>query len=207
MYVGQPALCVRPFNSRSTLSPTALPTRVMASSTEKQNQATREVCVQISDIKASGLPAKVGFFSGLFYIRVKSDGVAKKTRTTKYTKNGGDFVATWEENIIFSAPESSKVQIEVFARRFFFSYKLIKKTESKESLADLLVHADTPVELELLEEGHAAGRLIFRICKNDPGAGNTNLESFTSPPTSPISLPSPTSNTSPHDVPPSTSGE
>lgn len=99
------------------------------------------------------------------------------------------------------------MQIEVFARRFFFSYKLIKKTESKESLADLLVHADTPVELELLEEGHAAGRLIFRICKNDPGAGNTNLESFTSPPTSPISLPSPTSNTSPHDVPPSTSGE
>ncbi|KAI6121855.1 hypothetical protein F5141DRAFT_1260506 [Pisolithus sp. B1] len=204
----------------------------MASSTEKQNQATREDILahdvpltwlnnsplgvvatifldvwNVTGIKASGLPAKVGFFSGLFYIRVKSGGVAKRTRTAKYTKNGGDFVAMWDENIIFSAPESSKVQIEVFARRFFFSYKLIKKTESKESLADLLVHADTPVELELLEEGRAAGRLIFRICRNDPGVGNTNLESFTSPPTSPISLPSPTSHTSPHDAPPSTSGE
>ncbi|KAI6037546.1 hypothetical protein EDC04DRAFT_2120393 [Pisolithus marmoratus] len=179
----------------------------MASSTEKQNQPTREVCVQISDIKASGLPAKVGFFSGLFYVRVKSDGVVKRTRTAKYAKDGGDFVAAWQESLVLSAPESSKVQIEVFARRFFFSYKLIKKTESKESLADLLVHTDTPVELELLEEGHAAGRLVFRICKNDHGVGNTNLESFTSPPTSPISLPSPTSHASPHDAPPSTTGE
>lgn len=171
------------------------------------SSATREICVQISDIKASGLPAKVGFFTGLFYIRVKSGGVVKRTSIAKYAKDSGDFVATWQETLVFSAPESSKVQIEVFARRFFFSYKLIKKTESKESLADLLVHADTPVELELLEEGHAAGRLVFRICKNDPDIGNTNLESFTSPPTSPISLPSPASHISPHDAPPSASGE
>lgn len=40
-----------------------------------------------------------------------------------------------------SGLESSKVEIEVFARRFFFNYKIIKKTESKESLADLLEHS------------------------------------------------------------------
>ena len=42
-----------------------------------------------------------------------------------------------------SGLESSKVEIEVYARRFPFSYKIIKKTESKESLADLLEHAET----------------------------------------------------------------
>lgn len=31
----------------------------------------------------------------------------------------------------------------MYARRFFFSYKVIKKTESKESLADLLEHSET----------------------------------------------------------------
>lgn len=44
-----------------------------------------------------------------------------------------------------SGLESSKVEIEVFARRFFFNYKVIKKTESKESLADLLEHSETRV--------------------------------------------------------------
>lgn len=42
-----------------------------------------------------------------------------------------------------SGLESSKVEIEVYARRFFFSWKIIKKTESKESLADLLEHSET----------------------------------------------------------------
>ncbi|KAN0091464.1 hypothetical protein V8E55_005030 [Tylopilus felleus] len=68
-----------------------------------------------------------------------------------------------------SGIESSKVEIEVYARRFFFSYKVIKKTESKETLADLLEHSETPVELELLEEGQAAGKLVFKISKS-PGA-------------------------------------
>lgn len=44
-----------------------------------------------------------------------------------------------------SGLESSKVEIEVYARRFFFNYKVIKKTESKESLADLLEHSETRV--------------------------------------------------------------
>lgn len=90
-----------------------------------------------------------------------------------------------------SGIESSKVEIEVYARRFFFSYKVIKKTESKETLADLLEHSETrtpffivlffsgilndgmigttAVELELLEEGQAAGKLVFKISKS-PGA-------------------------------------
>lgn len=42
-----------------------------------------------------------------------------------------------------STSELAKLQIEIFARRFFFSYKVIKKTENRESLADLLVHTDT----------------------------------------------------------------
>lgn len=104
-----------------------------------------------------------------------------------------------------SGLESSKVEIEVFARRFFFSYKVIKKTESKESLADLLEHAETrmscsflsllfpkiligpgmtAIELELLEEGQAAGRLLFKISRSVGGGAAVEI------PPAPIDSPS-----------------
>ncbi|KIK92258.1 hypothetical protein PAXRUDRAFT_147690, partial [Paxillus rubicundulus Ve08.2h10] len=126
-----------------------------------------------TDIKASGLPAKVGMFSGLFYVSVKGGKNPQRTKTAKYIK-GEEFVASWSESLKLSGLESSTVEIEVYARKFFFSYKAIKKTESKQSLADLLEHTATPVELELLEDGHAAGKLVFKISKTgevSPGAG------------------------------------
>lgn len=62
---------------------------------------THHVLVDMSllDIKASGLPAKVGLFSGLFYVRIKGDGVQKKTKPTRYA-GGGEFVATWREHLV-----------------------------------------------------------------------------------------------------------
>lgn len=38
--------------------------------------------------------------------------------------------------------ESSSIEIEVFARRCFFSYKVIKKTENNQSLGDLLENSN-----------------------------------------------------------------
>ena len=130
-----------------------------------RSQARRAPCLsahyaQLStDIKASGLPAKVGFFGGVFYVRVKGGKVPQRTKTAKYNK-GDEFVASWNDTVKLcvlidaraggcliavhrSGLESSKVEVEVYARRFFFSYKIIKKTESKESLADLLEHSET----------------------------------------------------------------
>jgi len=142
-----------------------------------------EIAVEITDIKASGLPAKVGFFSGLFYVRVKGGKVPQRTKTAKYAR-GEEFVARWNDTVKLSGIESSRVEIEVYARRFPFSYKIIKKTESKESLADLLEHAETPVELELLEEGQAAGKLVFKISKSNGG----DAEDVT-PPDAPTAAP------------------
>lgn len=51
-----------------------------------------------TDIKASGLPAKVGFFSGLFYVRVKGGKVPQRTKTAKYTR-GDEFVASWNDTV------------------------------------------------------------------------------------------------------------
>jgi len=153
---------------------------------------TDEVTVEITDIKASGLPAKVGLFSGLFYVRVKGGKVPQRTKTTKYNK-GEEFVASWDDTVKLSGLESSRVEIEVYARRFFFSYKVIKKTESKESLADLLEHSETPVELELLEEGQAAGKLIFKISKSPGGGANVEIP--------------PTLTTSPDQVSPASTHE
>jgi len=133
-----------------------------------------EVVVEITDIKASGLPAKVGLFSGLFYVMVKGGKVPQKTKKAKYNK-GEEFVASWNDTVTLSGLESSKVEIEVYARRFFFSYKVVKKTESKESLADLLEHAETPIELELLEEGQAAGKLIFKIKRSSGGSASVDV--------------------------------
>ncbi|KAH0828112.1 hypothetical protein J3R83DRAFT_3783 [Lanmaoa asiatica] len=157
-------------------------------SAEVQEQASKkadEVAVEITDIKASGLPAKVGFFGGLFYVRVKGGKVPQRTKTARYIK-GDEFVVTWGDTVKLTGLESSKVEIEVYARRFFFSYKVIKKTESKESLADLLEHSEThaddevvigttAVELELLEEGQAAGRLVFKISKSPGGGANVEI--------------------------------
>jgi len=140
----------------------------------EQGGKADEVVVEITDIKASGLPAKVGIFSGQFYVRVKGGKVPQRTKTTKYIR-GDEFVATWNDTVKLSGLESSKVEIEVYARRFFFNYKIIKKTESKESLADLLEHSETPVELELLEEGQAAGKLIFKISKSPGGGANVEI--------------------------------
>lgn len=39
--------------------------------------------------------------------------------------------------------ESSRIEVEVFARRCFFSYKSIKKTESNQCLGDLLGNTST----------------------------------------------------------------
>jgi hypothetical protein len=39
--------------------------------------------------------------------------------------------------------ESSMIEIEVFARRCFFSYKIIKKTENNQNLGELLENANT----------------------------------------------------------------
>jgi hypothetical protein len=39
--------------------------------------------------------------------------------------------------------ESSRVEVEVFARRCFFSYKAIKKTQSDQCLGDLLGNTST----------------------------------------------------------------
>jgi len=159
--------------------------------TREQGGKTEEVAVEITDIKASGLPAKVGLFSGVFYVRVKGGRVPQRTKTTRYNK-GDEFVASWGDTVKLSGLESSRVEIEVYARRFFFNYKVIKKTESKESLADLLEHAETPVELELLEEGQAAGKLIFKISKSPGGGANVEIPpALTAPPypESPESIP------------------
>jgi len=51
-----------------------------------------------SDIKASGLPEKVGLFSGKFYIRIKGDNFMKQSKPTKYARDG-DYVATWKDSI------------------------------------------------------------------------------------------------------------
>ncbi|KAI9571600.1 hypothetical protein HD554DRAFT_2036544 [Boletus coccyginus] len=153
-----------------------------SAATQEEGAKPVEVAVEITDIKASGLPAKVGFLSSVFYVRVKGGQVPQRTKTAKYNK-GDEFVASWNDTVKLSGLESSKVEIEVYARRFFFSYKVIKKTESKESIADLLEHSETrntearltgttAVELELLEEGQAAGKLTFKIRKSPGGGAN-----------------------------------
>ncbi|KAG8214183.1 hypothetical protein J3R82DRAFT_10972 [Butyriboletus roseoflavus] len=144
-----------------------------AAEVREQGGKTDEVAVEITDIKASGLPAKVGFFNGLFYVRVKGGKVPQRTKTTRYSK-GDEFVATWDDIVKLSGLVASKVEIEVYARRFFFNYKVIKKTESKESLADLLEHSET-LELELLEEGQAAGKLTFKISKSSGGGATVEI--------------------------------
>lgn len=110
----------------------------------------------VVDIKASGLPEKIGLFSGQFYIRIKGDKFTKQSKTTKYAKDG-EYVAVWKDSItlyalkmscrlrltgISDAMESSMIEIEVFARRCFFSYKIIKKTENNQSLGELLENAN-----------------------------------------------------------------
>ncbi|KAF8840870.1 hypothetical protein BDN67DRAFT_1011098 [Paxillus ammoniavirescens] len=160
-------------NAPSKDSPVEEPVGSQSPVNGAQQNREEEVSVEITDIKASGLPPKVGLFSGLFYVSVKGGKNPQRTKTAKYVK-GEEFVASWGESLKLSGLESSTVEIEVYARKFFFSYKAIKKTESKQSLADLLEHTATPVELELLEDGHAAGKLVFRISKTgqvSPGAG------------------------------------
>jgi hypothetical protein len=108
-------------------------------------------------IKASGLPQKVGLFSGQFFVRINGDNFTKQSKPTKYTRDG-EYVATWRDIITLyglqmtcrivlmehfsDAMESSRIEVEVFARRCFFSYKIIKKTESNQSLGDLLGNAN-----------------------------------------------------------------
>jgi len=149
--------------------------------TQEQGKKGEEVAVEITDIKASGLPAKLGFFSGLFYVSIKGGKVPQKTKKVKYTK-GDEFVASWNDTVKLSGLESSKVEIEVYARRFFFVYKIIKKTESKANLAELLEQSETPIELELLEEGQAAGKLVFKIGRSTGTAESADGDRVEIPP-------------------------
>lgn len=136
----------------------------MSSSADDDSVHPLQLSVEITDIKASGLPEKIGLFSGQFYIRIKGDKFTKQSKTTKYTKDG-EYVAVWKDSITFDAMESSPIEIEVFARRCFFSYKVIKKTENNQSLGDLLENSNTAVGLELLGNGEPAGRVTFQISK------------------------------------------
>ncbi|KAG0696972.1 hypothetical protein DFH29DRAFT_1082636 [Suillus ampliporus] len=137
----------------------------ISSSVDNDSSHPSQLSVEITGIKASGLPEKIGLFSGQFYIRIKGDGFTKQSKTTKYIKDG-EYVAAWKDSITFEAMESSRIEIEVFARRCFFSYKVVKKTENNQSLGDLLENANAAVELELLGNGEPAGRVMFHISKS-----------------------------------------
>lgn len=60
----------------------------------------------VVDIKASGLPEKIGLFSGQFYIRIKGDGFTKQSKITKYAKDG-EYVAVWKDSITLYALQMS----------------------------------------------------------------------------------------------------
>ncbi|KAG2365374.1 hypothetical protein BDR07DRAFT_1481330 [Suillus spraguei] len=137
----------------------------VSSSADDDSVHPPQLSVEITNIKASGLPEKIGLFSGQFYIRIKGEKFTKQSKTTKYAKDG-EYVAVWKDNITFDAMESSSIEIEVFARRCFFSYKVIKKTENNQSLGDLLENANSTVELELLGNGEPAGKVTFQISKS-----------------------------------------
>ena len=62
------------------------------------------------DIKASGLPAKVGFFSGVFYVRVKGGQVPQRTKTARYNKED-EFVASWSDTVKLCVLNSGCVPI------------------------------------------------------------------------------------------------
>lgn len=66
----------------------------------------RSLLLETTDIKASGLPAKLGFFSGLFYVSVKGGKVPQKTKKVKYTK-GDEFVASWNDTVKLCVPLTS----------------------------------------------------------------------------------------------------
>jgi len=157
-----------------TVSPT---TEVpdMTSSLDDDSVHPSKLSVEITDIKASGLPEKIGLFSGQFYIRIKGDGFTKQSKITKYAKDG-EYVAVWKDSITFDAMESSSIEIEVFARRCFFSYKVIKKTENNQSLGDLLENSNAPVGLELLGNGEPAGRVTFHISKSKAATSESKGE-------------------------------
>ncbi|KAG2154410.1 uncharacterized protein EDB93DRAFT_159061 [Suillus bovinus] len=137
----------------------------MSSSADGDSVHPSKLSVEITDIKASGLPEKIGLFSGQFYVRIKGDKFTKQSKTTNYAKDG-EYVAVWKDSITFDAMESSSIEIEVFARRCFFSYKVIKKTENNQSLGDLLENVNTPVVLELLGNGEPTGKVTFHISKS-----------------------------------------
>ncbi|OJA14056.1 hypothetical protein AZE42_05221 [Rhizopogon vesiculosus] len=128
-----------------------------------------QVSVQITNIKASGLPKKIGLFSGQFYICIKGDNFTKQSKTTKYVKDG-EYAAAWEDSITFDAMESSRIDVQVFARRCFFSYKIIKQTESNQCLGDLLGNTNAVAELELLGDGEPAGKVMFHISRSGGAA-------------------------------------
>lgn len=137
----------------------------ISSSADDDSVHPSQLSVEITDIKASGLPEKIGLFSGQFYIRIKGDKFTRQSKTTKYAKDG-EYVAVWKDSITFDAMESSMIEIEVLARRCFFSYKIIKKTENNQSLGELLENANAVVGLELLGNGEPAGRITFHISKS-----------------------------------------
>jgi hypothetical protein len=60
----------------------------------------------VIDIKASGLPEKIGLFSGQFYIRIKGDKFTKQSKTAKYAKDG-EYVAVWKDSITLYALKMS----------------------------------------------------------------------------------------------------
>jgi len=56
----------------------------------------------VADIKASGLPKRVGLFSGQYYILIKGDNFTKQSKTTKYAQDG-EYVAAWNDSITLYA--------------------------------------------------------------------------------------------------------
>ena len=56
----------------------------------------------IADIRASGLPEKIGLFSGRFYVRIMGDKFTKQSKTIKYVKDS-EYVAAWEDRITLYA--------------------------------------------------------------------------------------------------------
>ncbi|KAH7889006.1 hypothetical protein F5I97DRAFT_778552 [Phlebopus sp. FC_14] len=67
----------------------------------KESEKSKELSVEITDIKATGLPAKIGLLTGVFYVQIKGGGqVSKKTKPVKYVKSKGEeFVASWNESL------------------------------------------------------------------------------------------------------------
>ncbi|KAJ8586639.1 hypothetical protein M405DRAFT_883179 [Rhizopogon salebrosus TDB-379] len=154
--------------TRTTESPES------ASSMDDGSVHPPQASVEITGIKASGLPQKVGLFSGQFFVRINGDNFTKQSKPTKYTRDG-EYVATWRDIITFDAMESSRIEVEVFARRCFFSYKIIKKTESNQSLGDLLGNANNAAELELLGNGQPAGKIAFHISRSSGAASKGDV--------------------------------